>query len=90
MNQSTDLRIQARVRILLARKWVDLRSLTVGTTNGVVYLGGRLRLTGRGRSEAGEGAAGDKAWLSRLRQEIGAIPEVDDVVFQFHELEEAS
>ncbi len=86
MQQTNDSQIQARVRLLLARKWVDLKSLTVGTTNGVVYLGGGLKLTG-GKTESG-GPRGGRTWLTRLRQEICAIPEVHDVVFQFHELEE--
>lgn len=87
MQQSNDSQIQARVRLLLARKWVDLRSLTVGTTNGVVYLGGVLRLTGIPNADP-NGPRGGRSWLQRLRAEISAIPEVNDVVFQFHELEE--
>ena len=85
MQQTIDTQIQARVRLLLARKWVDLRSLTIGTTNGTVYLGGGLKLTGGGLD--GEGRGG-RTWLGRLRQEICAIPEVNDVVFQFHQIEE--
>lgn len=88
MQQTNDSRIQGRVRILLARKWVDLRSLTVGTTNGVVYLGGALRLTGVTSHD--DGPRGGKSWLQRLRVEISAIPGVRDVVFQFQELEEVS
>jgi len=87
MQQTIDTQIQARVRLLLARKWVDLKSLTIGTTNGTVYLGGGLKLTGAGTS--GEGRGG-RTWLTRLRQEICAIPEVNDVVFQFHQVEEES
>ena len=87
MQKSVDSRIQARVRVLLARKWVDLKALTVGTTNGVVYLGGVLRLTGATRHGT-ECVMGGRSWLTRLRQDIASIPEVSDVVFQFHELEE--
>lgn len=87
MQQTIDTQIQARVRLLLARKWVDLKSLTIGTTNGTVYLGGGLKLTGGGAK--GE-ARGGRTWLTRLRQEICAIPEVNDVVFQFHQIEEES
>ncbi|MCA9758437.1 MAG: hypothetical protein KDA27_21755 [Candidatus Eisenbacteria bacterium] len=84
MQQTIDSQIQARVRLLLARKWVDLKSLTIGTTNGTVYLGGGLKLTG---GKNGEGRGG-RTWLTRLRQEICAIPDVNDVVFQFHQIEE--
>lgn len=84
MQQTIDTQIQARVRLLLARKWVDLKSLTIGTTNGTVYLGGGLRLTGGAKGDA----RGGRTWLTRLRQEICAIPDVNDVVFQFHQIEE--
>lgn len=90
MTQTTDSQIQARVRLLLARKWVDLRSLTIGTTNGVVYVGGGLRLIGAGPRDANQQPLGGKSWLQRLRQEISAIPDVNDVVFQFHELQEVT
>lgn len=83
MQKGLDSKIQAKVRILLARRWVDLGSVTVGTTNGVVYLGGRLQATG------GPGPAADPpghdAWRRRIRREIAAIPEVRDVVFRFQE-----
>ncbi len=86
MQQNVDSRIQGRVRLLMSRKWVDLNSLTIGTTNGVVYLGGGLRITSE--PDEAERSPGGKSWLGRLRQEICSIPEVNDVVFQFHELEE--
>ena len=53
MQQTNDSQIQARVRLLLARKWVDMRQLTIGTTNGVVYLGGGLKLNGAGPRDDG-------------------------------------
>jgi len=87
MQQTVDSRIQGRVRLLMSRKWVDLRSLTIGTTNGVVYLGGGLRISAE-RNDEENRSQGGMSWLGRLRQEICAIPEVNDVVFQFHELEE--
>ncbi len=90
MQKGTDSRIQARVRILLARRWIDLSSITVGTTNGVVYIGGSLRTTGRpeAASETRADGPGDR-WLSRIRREISSIPEVRDVVFQLHDRGEA-
>jgi hypothetical protein len=90
MQQFNDSQIQARVRLLLARKWVDMRHLTIGTTNGVVYLGGGLKLTGAGPRDGNQRPIGGRTWLQRLRQEISSIPEVNDVVFQFHELEEVA
>jgi hypothetical protein len=37
---SQDYRINAEVRRLLVSRWVDVSSLQIGTTNGVVYLMG--------------------------------------------------
>ena len=94
MQRAIDSRIQAKVRILLARRWVDLRSVTIGTTNGVVYIGGRLRASGGGAGpglEAAEepDASGAGRWLGRIRREITEIPEVRDVVFQLEGAESA-
>ncbi len=88
MQRSIDTKIQAQVRILLARKWIDLRPLTIGTTNGVVYIGGTLRwMTGAGK-ELEEGNPGAReGYLMRLMGEIRAISEVQDVVLRFPELE---
>ncbi len=86
MQKGLDSKIQAKVRILLARRWVDLGSVTVGTTNGVVYLGGRLQATGGpGPSGATSDPPGHDAWRQRIRREIAAIPEVRDVVFRLHD-----
>ena len=86
MQKTPDSKIQARVRILLARRWVDLRSVTIGTTNGVVYIGGSLRISGGsaawGNSEGEADNDGSARWMSRIRREIAEIPEVRDVVFQ--------
>ncbi len=84
MQKAIDSQIQAKVRILLAKKWVDLKPLTIGTTNGVVYIGGSLQLLG-GPSRGGDPS--DTAWqdsyVQKLSREIGEIPEVHDVVFRF-------
>jgi hypothetical protein len=83
MQKGTDSKIQAKVRILLARRWVDLRSITVGTTNGVVYIGGDLRVAGGpGLDAPGGVAASREAWCRRIQREIETIPEVRDVVFR--------
>lgn len=92
MQRAIDSRIQAKVRILLARRWVDLRSVTIGTTNGVVYIGGRLRASGGGGEpgltvDSGAAPSGATRWAGRIRREISEIPEVRDVVFQLEGLE---
>lgn len=84
MQKGTDSKIQARVRILLARRWVDLRSITIGTTNGVVYIGGELRPAGGpGLDATGTAAPARDVWCRRIQREIEAIPDVRDVVFRF-------
>lgn len=89
MQKGIDSRIQARVRILLARRWIDLQSVTIGTTNGVVYLGGNLRTAGGpGDTLPGAQAGNPGAWLNRIRKEISEIAEVRDVVFQLQNMEE--
>jgi len=40
-----DYRVNAEVRRLLVSRWVDVSQLQIGTTNGVVYLLGRLDTT---------------------------------------------
>jgi hypothetical protein len=90
MQKDIDSKIQARARILLARRWVDLRTVTIGTTNGVVYIGGSLRTSGGPGSELPGAFPGRPAgWLGRLRRELEEIPEVRDVVFQLQDGEEA-
>ncbi len=82
MQKELDSKIQAKVRILLARRWVDLRAVTIGTTNGVVYLGGDLRNAGGpGADLPGLLPGRSSAWLDRIRKEIASIPDVRDVVF---------
>jgi hypothetical protein len=86
MHKGTDSKIQAKVRILLARRWVDLRSVTIGTTNGVVYIGGELRTPGGSGLDVAEAAeAARSAWCRRIQREIESIPDVRDVVFRFGE-----
>lgn len=82
MHRELDSKIQAKVRILLARRWVDLRAVTIGTTNGVVYVGGDLQTAGGPGADAPGLIPGrSDAWLERIRREIASIPEVRDVVF---------
>jgi hypothetical protein len=88
MQRGIDSRIQARVRILLARRWVDLRSVTIGTTNGVVYIGGSLQAAGGSGAEAPGSLPGrSAAWANRIRKEISELPEVRDVIFELQNAE---
>jgi hypothetical protein len=84
MQRAVDSKIQAQVRILLARRWVDLRALTIGTTNGVVYVGGALKAGGPGAPATPNGPS-EGVWAEKLRREIAQIPDVRDVVFRFED-----
>lgn len=87
MQRSIDSKIQAQVRILLARRWIDLRPLTIGTTNGVVYVGGTLRFTAGAGRELEENGAAREAYLRRLMSELRSIADVSDVVMTFPEVQ---
>jgi osmotically-inducible protein OsmY len=68
-----DSHIQAAVHQLLERRWIDLSRVTLGTTNGVVYIEGELRPLG-----IPGGARGDLT--ARLRREIEEVEGVREVV----------
>lgn len=74
--QRPDAQIQAEVRALLERRWIDLTQLRLGTTNGVVYIEGVLRP----RLEEVDGNAPAQAIRERLVREIESIAGVRDVV----------
>ena len=81
-----DFEINARVRQVLARRWVVQHELEIGTTDGVVVLKGRLA------REPGGPAAADcpearETFLRRLRSELKGIPGVVDVVMELHDAE---
>lgn len=82
---SADFAINAKVRQVLARRWVIPEKLEVGTTDGVVLLKGHLE-----REPAGPGTEDVDArglFLRRLRTELKAIPGVVDVVMDAPEAE---
>lgn len=78
-----DFAINARVRHVLARRWVQTDGLEVGTTDGVVLIKGRIEREPGGLTLASDTDAGDR-FVHRLRSEIKAIPGVTDVVMEIH------
>lgn len=83
-----DYRINAEVRRHLVSRWVDVGTLQIGTTNGIVYLLGHLDTT----LEDPERRAGEsrrQAALVRLlrlaiqlERELRKLRDVRDVVFK--------
>lgn len=78
--QHEDFRINATVRTLLIRLWIDTSQLDHGTMNGVVYLRGRLRkemIREDNRNPAEECA---RLLATRLERQIRTVRGVRDVV----------
>ena len=83
-----DFRINAAVRNLLVRFWIDTSKLDHGATNGVVYLRGRLT-----RELIRDSRETDEESLSflarRLERELKTIKGVRDVVYNLENLVKA-
>ena len=74
---ASDFQINSRVRSLLARHWIDLKRVQVGSFRGTVRLAGELCRLG------GESAGRHEPQLvETLDQEIRAIPDVERVHFE--------
>ena len=81
-----DFAINAKVRQLLARRWVRIEGLEVGTTAGVVVIKGCLEREPGGLSMGNDADVGDR-FVRRLRGELKAIPGVADVVLEIRPTE---
>jgi len=84
--QPADFAINAKVRQLLNRRWVNLAGLEVGTSDGAVFLRGQLEREPGGSVESETPMARDR-FLHRLRNEIKAISGVLEVVMDIDETE---
>ncbi len=80
---SADFTINARVMQILARRWIDMTGVEVGTTDGVVLIQGRLEREPKGWGEDDELAR--ERFILSLRAQIRNIPGVADVVMRLHE-----
>jgi len=84
-----DYRINAFVRSVLVRRWIDTSKVDFGTSNGVVYLKGILRQV-YGKKDSGEVDEQKDNLLSlvlKTEKEIRTIPGVRDVVFKLDNFE---
>jgi hypothetical protein len=82
-----DFRINAYVRQVLSRCWVDLRSIRYGAVGRIVYFHGRFEKVRAPREETdghrpGEEIAEDMALLQQVEKEIRREALVNDVVFR--------
>ncbi|MBP7669501.1 MAG: hypothetical protein KA123_02875 [Candidatus Eisenbacteria bacterium] len=82
MTHLHDYAINARVRRVLARHWIDPGSFEVGTTDGVVVMKGRPSFAMEG--EEFRDPLRCARMLQRLKSEVAAIPGVNDVVVDLH------
>jgi hypothetical protein len=82
-----DFRINAYVRQVLSRCWVDSRALRYGAVGRVVYFHGRFEKVRAPRDAAdgkmtGAEIAEDMALLEQVEKEIRRDANVSDVVFR--------
>lgn len=83
-----DYRINAFVRSVLVRRWIDTSRVDFGTSNGVVYLKGMFRQIYRRKAcEELEGVDDLLAVVHRLEKDIRSIQGVRDVVFRLSNFE---
>lgn len=82
-----DYRINAEARRLLTSRWIDVSLLQVGTTNGVIYILGRLDTTMEDphkREERRRVAAADRlvTLVASLEKDLRRLRDVRDVVLK--------
>ncbi len=79
-----DYRLNAQVRTVLVRRWIDLSKVEYGVTNGVVYVRGSLRsyMTAREQGDERLRREEEATVAGRLERILRQLPGVRDVVFQ--------
>ncbi len=82
-----DYRINAFVRSVLVRRWIDTSRVDFGTSNGVVYLKGMFRQTYRRKTSEDDGIDDILGVVHRLEKDIRSIHGVKDVVFRLSNYE---
>jgi len=70
-------RINSKVKIILARNWMDTQSILVNTVKDTVFIKGKLNFTG-GKVDIESGIA-VAAQMKKIESEIEAIKEVKHV-----------
>jgi hypothetical protein len=83
-----DYRINAYVRSVFVRRWIDTTRIDFGTSNGVVYVRGLLRQTyGKRQLDRIDEVDELLGLVRRLEREIKGIPGVRDTVFKLQNFE---
>ena len=89
--RTDDFRINAKVRSILVRKWIDTSKCTVGTIKGKVFIRGRLRrIFGRDERPVTKDDDEDEnptheihelALIQQVEDEVRRIPDVAGIHF---------
>ncbi len=83
MPEARDHVINNRTRSVLLRRWIDLRGLSFGSVNGVIYLRGALKRNPLFPTAAGvEGPDDELKLLHLLDRDLRAIEGVKDLVLE--------
>jgi hypothetical protein len=83
-----DYKLNAFVRSVLVRRWIDTSGIGFGTSNGVVYVKGALRrIYGTKRFEDAAEEDDLVSLIRRIEREIRSIQGVRDVVLKFDNFE---
>jgi hypothetical protein len=79
-----DYRLNAQVRAVLVRRWLDLSKVEYGVTNGVVYLRGSLQPYIVDRVEKDERHLREEEAVvaGKLERVLRQLPGVRDVIFK--------
>ncbi len=81
-----DFRINATVRSLLVRFWIDTGQLTHGAVNGVVYLKGRLRKETLRAEDSDDTEESPLLLVRRLERALREVNGVRDVVYNLEHI----
>jgi hypothetical protein len=89
--RTDDFRINARVRAVLVRKWIDTSKCTIGTIKGKVFIRGRIRrIFGRDERHINSDEDEDESptndiheltLIQQIEDEIKRIPDVVGIQF---------
>ena len=90
--RTDDFRINARVRSILVRKWIDTTKCSIGTIKGKVYIRGRIsRIFGRSgrrldeedsdKQDPSRSETNELTLIMQIEDEVRRIPDVVDIHF---------
>jgi hypothetical protein len=81
---SADFRINAQVRQILVRHWIETDALTANAVNGTLYIRGNLQFRPAKRGQVGEITV---AFLEKLEHELKMLRELKKIRWQLENWE---